>query len=261
MAPRYELGPAVQAGRLRYTSPSAMQKAERCLRQWRYRYVDGLPDKPPGRGARLGIAGHARWEHYLLHGKDVLGPLERPAFSRGYAPAPHPAGVEMPLDYLRAREVPVVGYIDVYDTRGDAAPLVLDWKYRRTLGQYTPSPEDLAAPTDTGIQMLAYGVEAIARTGTADGVRLTQVHMPYEGAPDAERVSVDVSTRDCIERWEQVSDTLIPLMQAAAQAADARDVQQNLAACRGYGGCPYVGVCLNSASNLFRALMPGPTKE
>ena len=45
-------GPAVEGGKLLYTSPSAIQTADACAEKWRLKYVERLKDDGPS-GAQL----------------------------------------------------------------------------------------------------------------------------------------------------------------------------------------------------------------
>lgn len=93
MASDLNLGPAVENGRLRYVSVSAVATASEdqdggCLRKWWFDKVAGLP-KPTFKGQEIGTQVHAEIEHYLRTGEDVLGSIARPG--KHFLPEPkHP---------------------------------------------------------------------------------------------------------------------------------------------------------------------------
>ena len=101
-------------GVMQYTSVSAMQKAHACVRQWRYKYVERLPDNPPSKGQLRGMQGHSRIQTFLQKGLDVLDPLERLGVEKGLIPAP---GADLLVEEhfgsptpLYALTVPMTGY-------------------------------------------------------------------------------------------------------------------------------------------------------
>src|SRR5579872_5295514 len=107
-----EYAPAVQNGQLVFTSPSAIQKYQACPRMWFRRYVLREKDKPPGKGAQVGLEGHARIEQFLKTGMNVLSKREMDAYSKGYIPEPgEDLMVEQPLTGLKVNGVTIEGKI------------------------------------------------------------------------------------------------------------------------------------------------------
>lgn len=226
------------------TSVSALQKADGCLRQWYYRYVQGLPDKPPGKGQQRGIAGHKRIAHYLMTGEDVLAPLERLGVERGFIPVPGVAGallVEHPFgEGMDAAGVPMVGFVDLVEVvRGR----VTDWKFKKDISQWGALQDDLINPRlDAGIQMLGYA-EWMRRTFGTLEITVRHVTFQTEKRADVDAVETRLSAAMARKLWEEVANRIVPRMRRAAATPDPQDVEPNTELCERYGGCAYRNVC------------------
>lgn len=246
-------GPAVENGELLYTSPSAMQKADVCLRFWRYRYVERLPDKPPGKGAIRGTEGHERIEKYLKTGVLILDPLElkglpfMPPPSAGY-----PVLVEQPIEgVVTADGVKMIGFIDLAEIRKPGDVVLTDWKFKSDPKKWGAKAEDLVNPNhEAAIQMLPYAVWAAnqaERFGLDDSKTITLRHVIFQtkGAARATEVVAGLTLTRAKQLWETVSRRIVPKMRQAAKAAKASDVPYDTTerACEKYGGCAYKDVC------------------
>ncbi len=248
-------GKAVVDGELVYTSASALQKAHACLAQWFFRYVEGLPDKPPGAGVERGLLGHGNLEGFLLGRlrQDQLPPLEQLGITRGLVPPPAPdQRVEFPLDGLAfAMEVPLVGQVDlVRPVEGGVE--ITDWKFKADIGKWGSSADDLLDPMgEAGIQTIAYG----AALGEARTV-LRHVTFQTKGRPDVAEVRAEASFDKLSELWDSISRRLVPGMRRVAKARCVEPSDKNLSACNRYGGCPYINRCQDTMSRLKAGFFP-----
>ena len=216
------LGPAVVNGVPLYTSPSALQKFNTCQRQWFYRYVLRLPDKPPSKGQQRGKEGHARIEHFLRTGQDVLDPLETVGRVTGHIPVP---GVGLLVEQamggafpLVVDGLPLIGRIDVVNLRAAETGLVevTDWKFKRDLGQYGATAAELCDPAaDAGIQMVSYA-EWVRRYTNARRIRLRHVTFQTQGRRNVEEVATEVAAPTVPELFRHVEDLVTRLRVVAA---------------------------------------------
>lgn len=270
---RESLGPAVVAGEVIYSSVSAVQRFLACPRAWWLRYVARVPDKPPSRNARLGTAGHARWQRYLETGDDrELAGSERVVLAKGWAPSlPLPrstCSAEVAIHTtegglispLQIDGVPLVGYVDAVDA---TAGVVQDWKYKGDIDQYVSSAEDLVDPgTDAGVQMIGYAV-AISRwteefsapwgywPGTS--IELRHVTMGLTGAPDARLTSAHLSPAQAGVAWLKVVDRVAARggLREVARLPRWQDVPCDRSHCDRYGGCAYRARCHDLVAQLL----------
>ena len=156
--------PVVINGVIQYTSVSALQLAKRCPRAWRYKYVERLPDDKESKGLTRGTEGHARLATFLTTGLDILDPLERLGVTRGYVPEFLPLGarVEHSIEGVAAAgPLKMKGSIDLYvpatGAGGELRALVRDWKFKKDIGKWGCSADDLIDPEhEAGIQMIGY---------------------------------------------------------------------------------------------------------
>lgn len=246
-------------GKLARTSVSQMQKADGCLRQWRLNKVEGLPDKPPGAGQRRGTAGHRRIERFLGgEGKQVLDHLELVGVQKGLIPEPgsdlfveHPFHVEGARPVLHALDIPLTGFIDLVNPRGDVISVV-DWKFKKPWnGKLGFDAADLEDPShEAGIQMLGYGAWVNRMFVHEEHVRLSHVTFQTEGRADVREAAVTLSLDTVIERWDIISQRIIPRMKAAVLAPHALDVEPNESLCEKYGGCPYKSTCFDRMARI-----------
>lgn len=267
---------AVENGELAHTSVSAMQKADEtsggCLRQWYYRYHDGLPDKPPGKGAIRGMQGHARIEEYLRTGQQRFDRVELEGLRKGLIPTP---GTDLLVEEhfgsptpLLADGVAMNGYIDLINPRHleDGTLWITDWKFKKDIAEYGSTAEELVDPDNAaGIQMLGYGAWAIAAAARFakpfHHVRLAHVTFQTQGRTEV----VETATRADLTRigkaWETVSRRIIPRMREAARAPHAQEVKRtdNDETCDKFGGCPYKATCLDRMAKLVSGFRTNAT--
>lgn len=270
---RESLGPAVVAGEVIYSSVSAVQRFLACPRAWWLRYVARVPDKPPSRNARLGTAGHARWQRYLETGDDrELAGSERVVLAKGWAPSlPLPrstCSAEVAIHTtegglispLQIDGVPLVGYVDAVDRDpGDVvdrdALLVQDWKYKGDIDQHVSSAEDLVDPgTDAGVQMIGYAVAVAAREdwpGTT--IELRHVTMGLTGAPDARITRARLTPAQAGVAWKKVADRVAARggLREVARLPRWQDVPCDRSHCDRYGGCAYRARCHDLVAQLL----------
>lgn len=277
---RESLGPAVVAGEVIYSSVSAVQKFLACPRAWWLRYVARVPDKPPSRNARLGTAGHARWQRYLETGDDrELAGSERVVLAKGWAPQlPLPRSTCLAEVAIHTTEgglasplqidgVPLVGYVDVVDRdAGDVvdrdALLVQDWKYKGDIDQYVACSEDLVDPgTDAGVQMIGYALAVAVREdwpGTT--IELRHVTMGLTGAPDARITRARLTPAQAGVAWAVVTDRVAARggLREVARLPRWQDVPCDRSHCDRYGGCAYRARCHDLVAQLLSFTKGGP---
>lgn len=248
---------AVVDGEVVYTSASALQLAHRCLRAWFFKYKVGLPDEKKSKGLQRGLEGHARIEHYLITGQDILDPLERLGVARGYVPEFLPLGarVEQKIDGVAtAGPIPMVGKIDLYlppDASGKAS--VRDWKFKSDIGRWGCSADDLIDPDhEAGIQMLSYASFAVKQG--AREVEVSHVSFQTTGRPDVSLVSASLSAELVADKCGRLLENIVPEIIEAAKAAGPSEVRADYNACGKYGGCPFKATCLNRAAQMKDAL-------
>lgn len=267
---------AVIEGQLVYTSVSAMQKADNdhggCLRQWYFKYVQRLPDSPPGKGQLRGIQGHGRIEKYLRHSINVLDERERLGIVRGLIPTPGPDllveehfGTPTPL---LAQGVPMVGYIDLINPRflSEGVLDITDWKFKASIEKYGASADDLVDPTsEAGIQMIGYGAWAHAAQGRFplpfDRVRLRHATFQTQGAQDVAQVEKTVTLQSLPDSWEIVTRRIIPPMREAAKQTEFLKVPDNRDSTFGCNRCAYKATCLDSMSRIVQGFKNARQKD
>jgi hypothetical protein len=251
--PRPDHGPAILAGQLRYTSVTATCLADPavggCPKAWWYHYGPLRLTKKTGRGADLGVAGHARLEHYLTTGNNVLARTELVGLAALPTPSPILL-VEWPLtNYLKARGVPMVGYVDCVDL---AAEVISDWKFKADLDKWSAKKEDLTSPLSPyGVQMLAYVVAVSAAFG---GRVWTVRHLNFRhsGRYEYNETKTSISSEEAINKWGSICLRILPLLEKLAQKTEAEEhtLPRNEEACGRYGGCPYEQRCKNPMERL-----------
>ena len=240
--------PSIEDGKLMRTSVSAMQRADRCPRSYRYRYVEHIDEGPEKASLRIGKEAHARMAHYLRTGEDVLSPMERVGLSRGLIPPRGSLiGVELPLpETACALEVPLTGSVDAVCVT-ETGPTIIDWKFKSSIDAWAASTDDLVDENGPdGIQMLGYAValKPILASNSPEGVFLKHVTFQTKGAPDAKPTTVFLEWAEAEKKWEVITSRIVPAMRQAAAAETPDDVPMNLSACDAFGGCPYKGkVC------------------
>lgn len=258
--------PSVVDGKLMRTSVSALQKAAGCLRQYWYKYNSDLPDKPEGAGARLGKESHARIQHFLETGENVLSRLERIGLEKGYIPQPHPQlVVEGEFTHLKAVDVDMVGYVDLEDPRDPAHIIVTDWKFKADLSKYMATKEQLTDPyAEAGIQMIGYAEAMRLKHPQASQVTLRHVNFQTQGRLEVVEVSTGpIALAEFADKWVTVTSKLVPRMKEAVAKKDAQEVEKNESMCDRYGGCPYLLACKDRTARILfhRRQLAAPQKE
>ncbi len=269
--------PSIVDGKLARSSVSQMQKADGCIRQWRYAKVDKLPDKPPGAGQKRGTKGHGRIETFLKdNDRTALDHLELVGFQKGLIPVPgkdllveHPFAPEGAPPTLHALHIPLTGYIDLVNPRRVAFEKVLvlrDWKFKKPWnGKLGYDADDLINPNhEAGIQMIGYGEWARRNAGLFgpfDKVELSHVTFQTEGRADVVEASRIVTLDYIAKAWETISRRIIPRMEAAVLAPTARDVEadgERKGLCDAYGGCPFKSTCHDRMARIVAGFKKAP---
>ena len=236
------------------TSVSALQKATGCLRQYWYKYNSDLPDKPEGAGARLGKESHARIQHFLETGENVLNRLERIGLEKGYIPQPHPQlVVEGEFTHLKAVDVDMVGYVDLEDPRDPTHIIVTDWKFKADLSKYMATREQLTDPAaEAGIQMIGYAEAMRLKHPQASQVTLRHVNFQTQGRLEVVEVSTGpLALAEFAGKWVTATSKLVPRMKEAIAKKDAQEVEKNESMCNRYGGCPYLSACKDRTARIL----------
>jgi hypothetical protein len=263
------------------------QKSEPgCEARYFHRYVLGLPDGPMGAGAQRGVEGHERLETFLNFGVNILDALELEGLHKGHIPMPGPGlYVEQPMhstydvpgpntfwayQAILAQDVPVIGYIDLINTRFlavDGTLELVDWKFKKSIRDYAARGEDLINPEhEMGIQMIPYAAWAVANRALFPGmVRVRLRHITFQ-TKDAKLVQPAEAVADLQtigQLWETVSRRIVPRIKAAYAARSVEEVQRNTSACFKYppNGCPYKGPCLGNQDRMTRLAAEFTSKE
>lgn len=260
------LGPAVDGGELRYVSPSAVKRFERCARAWAFRYVDRLPEGPPTKAQRLGVEAHSRIEYYLKTGEQVLGELERPMAP--WIPAPPARSPLLVVEVLAARGtgaplvsgVPLVTRVDCLNNTGtyvdpdeevhaQEEPEVLDWKFSSDPRKWGMTPRRIA----DDLAMATYGLWAVKYLAKAyPRVRLSHVYSSTKKR-DAFKVTSVVPVERLTERLRAVTPMVEEMKGAAGSAPN--DLAPNFDACNDYGRvCPFMKHCQRPPGGLVRSI-------
>lgn len=281
-APKPDTGPAVENGRLRYVSVSAVATASEdqdggCLRKWWFDKVGRLPKPPPTKGQEVGTLVHAEIEHYLRTGEDVLGAIARPG--KHFLPEPmHPGlGVELGIGVGKpeiqggparllpdltveldtGQTVPFVGYIDALNntgawidtegTRHAGGPVeIIDWKTSKNVTRYMKAGSALART----IQMVGYARYVMGRF-KVDEARVSHVTFATEGPKKAVKTTAVLTRLTVDGRWYSVARTVSDMARAARET-DPSKVAPNYTACGAFGGCPYRDACPRDAHTALR---------
>lgn len=241
-------------GKLLRSSVSAINTFRMCPRKWHWLKVSGLPDKPPGRGVKLGLEGHSRLEHYYKSKQDVLSPLEKLAFERKFLPLPNDAiKSEQGFEFMEG-DVKIIGYIDLTELReNDVA--ITDFKYKGDLDQWAADAEDLVDPESSdGVQMLGY-IRAMRALGM-DRQTATVRHVSFQhtGRKDCVLAEATIPVEEGIRRWDSIVATVLPKMSEAAGIKDSLRVLGNENACDKYGGCAFRDRCFDPMARFTNAI-------
>lgn len=253
-------GKAVVAGRLRYLSPSALEKADPtapggCPRRWWFRYVGGH-EEPEQPWQRAGTALHAEIECYLRTGSKALSP---PAVELlPFVPAPggdllveRDMADDVETAVLRAAGVPVLGRMDLLHVRPhwidpsgrertDDPPNraeYVDWKFPGSLDH-----AKVATELATGAQMTAGG-EWLARSfPSLEWIRLSHGYSTRGRKREARKVTTLLHRDQVARSWERV-ESLARICVDAARETDHAKVDAVASSCDAFGGCPHRSVC------------------
>lgn len=256
-------GKTIVNGAVRFTSVSALDKANSCLRKYYFHYVLGIKEGESD-ATRRGNKGHAEIEKYLLTGDKNLsanvlegmhqipppGPdlaveldlvPDLPDGTSGLAVAPlHAAGIPVVgrIDLLHER-LENYGVNDVVESRDEPGILkFVDWKFPSSL-DYAEKPATLGET----LQMSGYAKWAFNQFPNLDRVRLSHGYFPVRGKP---RHVTCIATREQIEKTWKRADALARLIRDAAREANPDKVDYNTNACYAYGKeCPAktAGLC------------------
>lgn len=272
-------GKSVLNGVLRSLSVSSIEKADvnghnggGCEKAWHARYVMGWKPETQGKGAELGNLCHEKMEHWITTGENVLDRITGAA--KKFAPVPTtPIGVmvEMALggpkedlseSLLLIEKVPVIGFIDIVDRRGqylneDASgffkdPLntveILDWKFGKAKILKQDGSRNAACYAKTGAQlandtqMTGYGLVPFSLWAETDFVRASHVYTNTDGTPVATKASI-LLDYETIEKRVDYTASVVRVMKDVAKEADWEKIQGNPNACESFGGCSYMEKC------------------
>jgi len=271
-------GKAMLDGVVRYFSVSALQLADDttengCTRRWWYAYGEGLKDENT-QATIAGSEGHEAIELYLKTGN--RGHLSaRILAGMNMIPPPGPdLGVEhsivpinpstgqedLALAPLRAAGVPMVGKIDVFNTRGTncggvdiedtldppGTVEVIDWKFVGKL-DWAKRAEELPKT----IQMAGYAQYTWAAHPRTTQVRLSHGYFPKTGNP--RKVTLRVLPEQIAPVWNRV-ESLAGYLRDTARDGRAEQFQANTKACNSFRRtCPAAGVCSAYGNNSLLA--------
>lgn len=250
--------PISDAGELRYVSPSSVKKfddrkPEGCRRRWAFKYVLGLPDDA-GPAAKAGTASHARLEHWLKTGENVLTDVERVGAHLVGPPPQSPDEVEyeIPLGDVKIAGVPVIGKIDRVNRSGrwvtpegteEPSPIeIQDHKFSGDPVRWAKTGTELAS--DLAMNVYAAGEFRHQRGlgNNPQGFRLSHVYYGLKTRIAFKRTVVVPMT----SVWDVLRshEAIVSDMRDAARVRDPNDLPMNADACYAYRQpCPYISRC------------------
>jgi hypothetical protein len=254
---RKYLGKAVENGVLKYTSVSALamfNPAEYggCNRRWYLRYVDGRKEEK-SKARDLGDDVHEQLKHYLRTGEDVLGKEAR----AGMRFIPTPGSdllVEEEFEELLGKPfaiagVPLVGYIDVINPRGEWLDNdgklqqdppntieVIDWKTTSNLANAKHASELIKTT-----QMSVYGALVVEGVTGTEWVRLSHGVFGTRKR-EARKESTRAGLTELAEQ-RYITERLVGEMKHVAAETDYKKVNPNWEACDAWRGCPHKALC------------------
>lgn len=229
--------------------------SEGCLRKAWFEKKKKLKG-PEKEWQTLGRDIHKEFEDYLTLGdRSALGPYALPLLP--YLPKPKTEDPRILLEHeigggalatapLRARGIPIVGYIDCYSWQDDVH-LVLDYK--------TGNPNYFKNDVDVSrtLQMTTYGKWAVDTRGATE-VRLEHGYVATTGPKMAKRVGLLVHQDQINKRWEYV-DKLVGSLIDAVKEEDADKVPANTRACSAFRGCDHRAYCSAANHNSLASLI------
>lgn len=255
-------GKTIVNGEVRFTSVSALELADSCLRRYWYRYKMGLKD-PPSDAMERGNKGHAEIATYLTTGeRGHLGSLVLGGMNQLPTPGPdlmveHDLVPDLPdgtsglaFARLRVAGIPVLGALDLGHARRENygvqdpsqacdEPGVLKLIDHKFPGEM----KNAKAATDLPetFQMAGYGIWAFETFPGLERVRLTHNYFPVKGTPRAPTILVD---RDALEpTWKRAHSVGVSIRDAARES-NPDLVDANTRACHSYGKpCPAIHLC------------------
>lgn len=260
----YSRGPAVEDGKLLYTSASAIQLAQACEAKWCFKYIQRLPDSGPSKAQLAGTKMDEEGKQYFSTGsQDGVGPLFSLAIERGLLPRPGKGvfpnyGDKDATVALKAQGIPVVWEADLVDVHTNR---VIDFKTSSTPEKYAARAGELIDPKSKfGIQMLTYGEGYRLNRELANDALVSLEHLTFRtrGAPDVFVQAEHVTAHEIAQRFEVVSSGVVRMKELAAGAVP----EKNVGYCNAYGRpCAYLNRCQNPASRLLNSLTSNPKEQ
>jgi hypothetical protein len=279
-AKKWKHGATIVNGELRFTSVSALNRAEACLRSWWYRYRGKIPDPPASDMMRRGDECHQQVARYLTTGDRKH--LQDTLILQGFHQLPTP-GPDLLVEWdivpdlpdgssglvnakLRVAGIPVVGAIDLMHSRrenwGAQDPRdavdepgvlkIIDHKFTSD-AKWAKTSADL--PEE--LQMAGYAVWAFETFPGLERVRLQHNSFPIKGNPRAPSVLVE---RDDVQKtWERGAAIGVSIRDAARESNPDR-VDANTKSCHLYGrDCPAIHVCRAAGTKRGVSALMGAT--
>lgn len=274
------LGHAIENGRVRFFSVSAVEKGDPqsngCPRRYAFRYVFGFKEDESEKNKeakQFGIAGHARLAEYLKTGIPALEACELRGKHLIPAPGPdlwieqkfHRVDGATITSSLYAAGVPFTGFIDVgmrgrpvlgmpefEPTDPPGTVEVNDWKFKGTDLDRNKNPtykhRDELVHT---IQMAGYGCVVGNTQPDVEHIRLSHTYFFKKPSANPRKVTKLHVIDDCRRTWEYVESVCRSLVHVAAET-DIEKVPGNVRACDAYGGCPYREAKLDENGRVVR---------
>ena len=260
----YSRGPAVENGKMLYTSASAIQLVRSCEAKWAFKYVQRLPDTPPSAAQLRGTKMDEEGKQYFSTGSAVgVGSLFSLAIERGLLPRPGKGifpnyGDKDATVALKAQGVPVVWEADLVDIHTNR---IIDFKTSSDPEKYGAKPGELVNPdAKFGVQMLTYGEGYRLNRGLAPHQPVTLEHLTFRtrGSPDVFVQAEHTTAGEIAERFKGVAENVTRMRELAAGAVPAT----NVGYCYAYGKpCAYLDRCQNPALRLLNVLTSDPKEQ
>ncbi len=228
------------------TSASQIQDAERCMRRWFFRYVEGVTTLPTDAQRRGTEIDNNYVQPYLKTGIVPKGDWYKLAFEAiHHLPSPGPRddlliqhSIEMPTFDGGPLVIGYPDWVDVAEFKHAKVIEIGDLKSTSDF-RYCKTEDELR----TNVQMVTYAEWGYSVFG-ADQVSIAHVYVRTRGSVRAQKVGpFEMSREEVRENWEPRLVLLRQMGDAARGAVRGEDLVPNTEACMDYGGCPFRARC------------------
>lgn len=247
------LGSAVENGKPRYTSISALKTLDQCERAWWFRYVMGFKGEQSA-AQKKGDELDKEISNYIAGVETELGPLA--LSGKQYFPdtTTQDVWLQEPIFTMRdgiiipsvnAFGVPLVGYIDIR-----TPSLITDVKSTSNV-KYTHQTAD---ELKTDLQMVTYAFHGWNRQGHRDPMPLRHWYFLTKGKAKSWVVDATIGFGEAQEIWNARGHVLGQRLKVVAAVPTGQQdrVPFNINHCDAYGGCPHRSRCVEGSKQLLK---------